>query len=77
MAYKKVFKIENNVLYEGELQTMKRTNAGECFYCKEPIYVSSGQAIQHIQITSPFKGIIAEHPIHKRCKKKDKQIMYI
>ena len=28
----KVFKIENNVLYEGELQTMQRTNAGEGFY---------------------------------------------
>lgn len=54
-------KIENGKLYIREVPKDIRKEVGGCFYCREPVYVSSGQLLN-------YKG---NSPTHKKCRKQN------
>lgn len=45
----------------------ERIDAGNCYYCQEPVYVSEGQALNYLIIQINDKK--EEYPTHKRCRK--------
>lgn len=46
----------------------EKQNIGNCYYCKEPVWVSVGQATKYLRIDGK------EIPTHKRCRKDAKKI---
>lgn len=44
----------------------ERIDAGKCYYCQEPVYVSEGQALNYLIIQINEKK--EEYPTHKRCR---------
>lgn len=56
---KTIYKHENGKLYKAEVEETPRTLAGECYFCKQPVYVSEGQLLNYIN----------NKPTHKSCRK--------
>lgn len=59
---RKVWKVENGILYEGTQEPLPRKNGGNCPFCGKPVWVSSGQALKHL----------FGNPTHKQCRKNAK-----
>lgn len=55
------FKIENGKMYKRDIPKDIRVNKGDCYYCNEPVYISSGQL---------YKTCNGK-PTHKRCRKQN------
>lgn len=46
---------------------MDRENIGECYFCKEPVFASEGQAVKYIKMAG------YEFPTHKKCRKRSEE----
>jgi len=50
---------------------MARENVGQCYYCKESVFISEGQDYtRHVEELGDQK---IDSPTHKSCRKKEKQ----
>lgn len=56
---KKIYKIENGILYEAEKIPVERKSIGNCYYCRLPVLVSEGQLLKFFR----------DKPTHKKCRK--------
>lgn len=41
-------------------------NAGDCYYCNHPVFVSEGQLLNIIRVENGDD--VVEHPSHKKCR---------
>ena len=60
MKQKLEFKIEDGKLLSTVRPKDVRTSSGNCYFCHEPVLVSSGQLTKFLN----------EYPTHKSCRKR-------
>ena len=65
------YKIENGKLFRRPKVYVERMDAGNCYYCHEPVYVSEGQILKYKIIKINDKK--EEYPTHKKCRKEAKR----